>query len=189
MKHTKLQPIPFCAIIDTREQTPLPFPDGFPTRRGTLYPGDYSADGLTLRVAFERKSVSDLIGTLFGKSTNADGSTTPRLQKFVEELTAMQTIPFRAVVIDQPLRMILEHLYQSMVPPSNVIRLIADIECHTGVPFKFFDSPKQAAMFVAAELLQAYEIEHGLSSIKYTVRKLRPERLKVRIPDAPKREK
>ena len=189
MKPTKLQPIPFCAIVDTREQSPLPFPDGFPTRRGTLYPGDYSADGLTLRVAFERKSVSDLIGTLFGKSTNTDGSTTPRLQKFLEELTAMQTIPFRAVVIDQPMRLILEHLYQSIVPPANVIRLIADIECHTGVPFKFFDSPKQAALFVAAELLQAYEIEHGLSSIKYTVRKLRPERLKVRIPDAPKRAK
>lgn len=44
-------------------------------------------------------------------------------------------------------------------------------------------------MFVEAELLQAYEIEHGLSSIKYTVRKLRPERLKVRIPDTPKRAK
>lgn len=180
-----IDPPPFCVIIDTREQNPLPFAEGVPTRRDTLYPGDYSVDGLRSRIVVEKKDMGDLIGTLFGYSPKADGGRMPRLQKFVEELTAMRPIPLKAVVVTQPLRMIEQHLYQSTVPPQNVIRLIHDIEAQTGVPFKFFDTAAQAAYWVASEFFQAWEVENGLSSIKYTVRKLRPERLVAKIPEPP----
>lgn len=186
MKKPIIDPPSFCVIIDTREQNPLPFVEGVPTRRDTLYPGDYSVDGLRSRIVVEKKDMGDLIGTLFGFSPKADGGRMPRLQKFVEELTAMRSIPLKAVVVTQPLRMIEQHLYQSTVPPQNVIRLIHDIEAQTGVPFKFFDTATQAAYWVASEFFQAWEVENGLSSIKYTVRKLRPERLKAKIPEPPK---
>jgi len=187
MKITRQDPPPFCVIIDTRERNPLPFPDGVQTRRDTLYPGDYSADGLTNIIRIEKKDCADLIGTLFGHSEKAEGGRMPRLQKFVEELTAMRSIQFKSVVVTEPLRKIEQHLYQSSVPPQNVIRLIHDIEAQTGVPFKFFDNAGQAAYWVASEMFQAWEVAHGLSSIKYTVKRLRPERLKVRIPPPPKR--
>jgi len=188
MKVKLATPPPFTVLIDTREQNPLPFADTVPTRRVKLYPGDYSVDGLRAVVAFEKKDMGDLIGTLFGKSENSDGSFIARQQKFVEELTAMRDIPNRAVIVTQPLRMIESHLYQSSVPPMNVIRLIGDIEAATGVPFKFFDSPQQAATFVLAELFQAWEVAHGLSSIKYTLKKMRPDRLRrdrVKMPPPP----
>lgn len=185
MKKPTIDPPPFCVIIDTREQNPLPFAEGVPTRRDTLYPGDYSVDGLRSRIVVEKKDMGDLIGTLFGYSPKADGGRMPRLQKFVEELTAMRPIPLKAVVVTQPLRMIEQHLYQSTVPPQNVIRLIHDIEAQTGVPFKFFDTAAQAAYWVASEFFQTWEVENGLSSIKYTVRKLRPERLVAKIPEPP----
>ena len=50
-------------IIDSREQTPLAF-EHFPSRCGTLQSGDYSLAGHEGRFTVERKSVTDLIGSL-----------------------------------------------------------------------------------------------------------------------------
>ena len=180
MKMPKPIPPPFVMLIDTREQKILPFQNGTPTKVTTLYPGDYSVERLERIVAWEKKDMSDLISTLFGKSQNADGSYIARQQKFVEELTAMRCYRFRSVVVTEPLAKIEAHMYQSRVEPSAVIRLIAAIENITGVPFRFFDNAEQAARVVLAEAFEAWEIANGLSSIKYIERKLRPERLKPR---------
>ena len=180
MKMPKPLPPPFVVAIDTREQKPMPFPDGTPTVVTTLYPGDYSVVGLERIVAWEKKDMGDLIGTLFGKSQNADGSFIARQQKFVEELTAMRCYRFRSVIVTEPLAKIEAHMYQSRVEPSAVIRLIAAIENLTGVTFRFFDNAEQAARFVLAEAFEAWEIANGLSSVKYVERKLRQERLKPR---------
>lgn len=180
MKMPKPLPPPFVMLIDNREQTPLPFHAGTPTEAETLYPGDYSVRDLERVVTWERKTLNDLIGTLFGKSKNADGSHIARQQKFVEELTAMRCYRFRSVIITEPLAKLEAHMYQSRVEPSAVIRLIAAIENLTGVPFRFFDNAEQAARFVLAEAFEAWEVANGLSSIKYIERKLRHERLKPR---------
>ena len=180
MKMPKPLPQPFVMLIDNREQTPLPFPAGTPTEAATLYPGDYSVRDLERIVCWERKTLTDLIGTLFGKSQNADGSHIARQQKFVEELTAMRCYRFRSVIVTEPLAKIEAHMYQSRVEPSAVIRLIAAIENLTGVPFRFFDNAEQAARVVLAEAFEAWEIANGLSSVKYIERKLRHERLKPR---------
>lgn len=180
MNMPKPLPPPFVMLIDNREQTPLPFPAGTPTEAATLYPGDYSVRNLERVVTWERKTLTDLVGTLFGKSQNADGSYIARQQKFVEELTAMRCYRFRSVIVTEPLAKLEAHMYQSRVEPSAVIRLIAAIENLTGVPFRFFDNAEQAARFVLAEAFEAWEVANGLSSIKYIERKLRHERLKPR---------
>jgi len=57
-------------IVDTREQRPLEFSaytHSFSTVRDTLYAADYGCrwpDGVEMPVVFERKSLSDLFGTL-----------------------------------------------------------------------------------------------------------------------------
>ena len=180
MKMPKPLPPPFVILCDTREQKVLPFPKGTPTKVTTLYPGDYSVERLERVVAWERKTITDLIGTLFGKSQNADGSYIARQKKFIEELTAMRCYRFRSVIVTEPLAKIEAHMYQSRVEPSAVIRLIAAIENLTGVPFRFFDNAEQAARVVLAEAFEAWELSWGGSSIKYIERKLRPERLKPR---------
>lgn len=180
MKMPKPLPPPFVMLCDTREQKILPFPNGTPTKVTTLYPGDYSVERLERIVAWEKKDLPDLIGTLFGKSQNADGSHIARQQKFVEELTAMRCYRFRSVIVTEPLAKIEAHMYQSRVEPSAVIRLISAIENLTGVPFRFFDNAEQAARVVLAEAFEAWELSWGGSSIKYIERKLRPERLKPR---------
>lgn len=70
--------LPFTIIVDTREQFPYHFtgfradarhgykPLVIPTRRAALKTGDYSIEGFEDRVAVERKSLSDLYGSLGG---------------------------------------------------------------------------------------------------------------------------
>lgn len=51
-------------LIDTREQDPWKFGPGVRTLRRKLPVGDYSFMGLTRKVAVERKSPEDLLGTM-----------------------------------------------------------------------------------------------------------------------------
>ena len=50
-------------IIDTREQTPLPFAN-LPTEAGTLYSGDYSVKDSETLFSIERKTVKDLCSSV-----------------------------------------------------------------------------------------------------------------------------
>jgi ERCC4-type nuclease len=77
-------------LIDTREQTPWYF-DEFEVEtevRG-LKTGDYSVDGYEEKICVERKSVSDLVGTI-----------TRGRDRFQRELGRMQEMDFAAVVIE-----------------------------------------------------------------------------------------
>jgi ERCC4-type nuclease len=72
----KLTLSPFTVLVDTREQLPYTFASiradanqggatiTVPTRRCTLNAGDYSIDGYARMVTVERKSLSDLAGSL-----------------------------------------------------------------------------------------------------------------------------
>ncbi len=75
-------------IIDSREQTPLSFPN-LPTTVGTLDAGDYSIVGLTHLVAVERKSIDDLL-TCIGRERN----------RFKRELQRLRAYRFRCVVVE-----------------------------------------------------------------------------------------
>lgn len=176
------EPPPFRILIDTREQTPLPFSRIVPTRRATLYPGDYSIEGLTHLFAVERKSLPDLIGSLIGHKHLADGSRRYNRDRLVEELLAMSRHRFRCVAVTAPRRAVENHAYQSRLPPENVMGMVASIEAHTGVPFKFFADPDEAARWIAVEALHFWRLVHGLSSLRP---KVRAERLAPRLPPCP----
>lgn len=74
-----------------------------PSRRATLETGDYSLDGYEDVIAFERKTLPDLIGTLMGGRLDSVGELQERKKNFREELERMRAMPpgsFRAVVVE-----------------------------------------------------------------------------------------
>lgn len=95
----KLQPVTI--IQDTREQRPLdfsPFPN-VTVEVAKLWPGDYSIKGYEKSIAFERKSVADLIGTL--KNGYAGRHALRRL-RFDYELEEFERHFDRAFIIVEP---------------------------------------------------------------------------------------
>jgi DNA excision repair protein ERCC-4 len=74
-------------IIDTREQTPLPFTN-LETETSTLYTGDYSVKGLEETFAIERKTIADLVGSL-----------TSGRERFMKELHRLRGYRFRRLLI------------------------------------------------------------------------------------------
>ncbi len=97
----KLQPITL--VQDTREQRPLDFSpyaaSGVSVEVAKLWPGDYSIKGFEKSIAFERKSVADLIGTL--KNGYAGRHALRRL-RFDYELEEFERHFDRAFVIIEP---------------------------------------------------------------------------------------
>lgn len=92
---------PFTIIIDQREKAPFSF-SGFrsdadkkntpliiPTRVEYLVTGDYTIEGFQSEISVERKSISDLVGTL-----------TAGRERFIEELQRAQEMKFAAVVVE-----------------------------------------------------------------------------------------
>ena len=95
----KLHPITI--IQDTREQRPLDF-SPFPSvsvEVSKLWPGDYSVKGYEKSIAFERKSVADLIGTL--KNGYAGRHALRRL-RFDYELEEFERHFDRAFIVIEP---------------------------------------------------------------------------------------
>jgi hypothetical protein len=68
-------------IVDTREQTPLPF-RRFQTRGGALLSGDYSVAGLEQLFAVERKSIGDVVACCVGQNRERFGRELHRLRGF-----------------------------------------------------------------------------------------------------------
>lgn len=176
-------PEPFCIIVDTREQTPLPFPPSVPTERGTLKQGDYSVKGYEDSFAVERKSLEDLIGSLIGKKELVDGTIRYNRDRLREEFERLRGYDFRYVCVTAPRMAIETHSYRSMIDPQNVIGMICSLESCTGMQFKFFASAREAAKWVALEALHYWRFRNGLSSMVPRPRKPRPPK----VPKPPKK--
>ena len=89
---------PFVIVRDTREQDPWVVRH-FTTLDRKLDVGDYSIEGLESDVAIERKSLDDLVGTLFGTEASGQG----RWTRFRRELVGMRAHRLRAVVVEASL--------------------------------------------------------------------------------------
>ena len=110
---------PFVVVVDTREQHPFAFRSitgergrviEIATCRAGLKTGDYSIRGLEDVVAVERKSKTDLYGTV--------GRGRARFEKEIERLAAME-VP--AVVLECDLSSLLRPPERSRVSPSSVL--------------------------------------------------------------------
>lgn len=131
-------------IVDSREQTPLSFPDGIQTRVEGLPTGDYSIEGLTSHVALERKSLEDLVSCI-----------TSSRERFEHELHRLQAYPCRAVLIEAGFSQIVGHRYRSKVSPASVTGSLAAWTIRYQIPFLFCGDPDGAAA-MALSLMRNY---------------------------------
>lgn len=118
-------PPSFVIVVDTREQLPFPFPDGVETVRGTLRSGDYSVKGLEDKVAVERKSLTDLYG-----------SVTRGRERFEREIQRLSELEYAMVVIEASwVDLIRNPPPRTEVKPRSVVATIIAWEHRYGVPF------------------------------------------------------
>ena len=99
-------------IQDSREQAPYAFNApryaGTVVEVGTLQTGDYSLHGLTDRIALERKSLSDLCGTL-----------TAGRERFKRECERGRGLEYFGLVIEASMRQRLVGLLQNEMTDNN----------------------------------------------------------------------
>ncbi len=127
--------------IDTREQTPLHFPEDLAVcERGTLKAGDYALAG-DPSFAVERKSLDDYVATITGSAN------WPRFQR---ELWRMSELgfPAKVVVVEGSQADILAHAYASpKVKPPFVLKRTAELLL-MGVVVHFAETPDLAAGYI-----------------------------------------
>lgn len=151
-------------VIDTREQTPLsfaPFAD-IRTERRELWPGDYSIKAASRTIAIERKSVSDLIGTMRDGYAGLTATTPHRFDRELLGLCGILYLGGRAFILVEPDHegetaeaQIREGHYRAMIPPHIVMAFI-DTLCHGWrVPVVLANSRTHASEIVATAIRAA----------------------------------
>ena len=156
---------PLTIIQDTREQLPLdfsPFADeGVNVEVGMVWPGDYTIKGWEKSIAFERKSVSDLIGTMKGGYVGRD-SIRRYESRFDLELEEFERHFDRAFVVIEPDRpevirqcggdpgcdagsQIASGWYRSQIPPETVFAFIRALTVEYGCHVYLAASREDAA--------------------------------------------
>lgn len=110
-------------VIDTREQEPWSFGAGVATVRAGLPTGDYSIVGLESRVAVERKSLEDFVGSVtFGR------------ERFWRELLRMKALDVRAVIVEAMLLDVAGGHYRSRATPASILASSLAITVDFGIP-------------------------------------------------------
>lgn len=148
-------------IIDTREQEPLDFGSytDVAVSRAKLWPGDYGLRGAANLAAIERKSVSDLIGTLKDGYAGI-AATSPK--RFDAELKGLRGIALgggRAMVLVEPdgtaarigntaEEQIRSGDYRSAIKPEHVMAFVECIRSAWKVPVVLAASRTHAAEIV-----------------------------------------
>lgn len=128
-------------VVDSREQQPLRFAGLAAEQRGTLKSGDYSLLGHEDRIAVERKSLPDLVGSL--------SAGRERLWREMERLSSLAAA---ALVVESPLRAVYEWRYRSKMHPSAVIGSCNAIMLDFGIPVIWAGDCGTAARWVVSFL-------------------------------------
>lgn len=146
---------PFIVAVDTREQTPFTF-EGFRafsddekypriiTKRTTLKTGDYSIIGFEKKICVERKSKSDLFGSV---TTGRD--------RFEREFQRMSEMERAALVCEASNASILAGLENSQIDGANVLRTFISWAGRYRVPC-FFCTSRAEAEWVTLEILRFF---------------------------------
>lgn len=130
-------------LIDTREQRPLRFSDLVRVERATLPTGDYSAAGLTDRVAIERKSLPDLVACCG-----------PERERFLDCCRRLRDYELGAVVVEASVNDVLAHAYRSRMHPQSVLGTTIAIFADYGVPTIWAGDERNAASIVERLLVR-----------------------------------
>lgn len=136
-------------VIDTREQLPYSFPaERFDSVRRALPAGDYSLVGYETRVAVERKTLPDLIGTLIRNRA-----------RFKRELEKLETYDLACVVVEGHLRDVLDGNYRSKAHPNAVLGSVTAICVDYRIPIFFCSDRDAACRFTEKLLLRFHKSE------------------------------
>lgn len=137
-------------LIDSREQRALKF-DNLRTETKALVTADYSCKFLEDFLLIERKSVADLVSSLFSKER----------QRFERELLRMLAVPSRHLFIvgetgkPSPKAEIESHNYRSQTAPHVVLASVAAIQAK-GIQVHWLDNPQEAARSVESLVFYAW---------------------------------
>lgn len=162
---------PLVIIQDTREQRPLDFASfgGVVVKVGMVWPGDYTIEGWEHSIAFERKSVSDLIGTLKGGYVGRH-SIRRYESRFDLELEEFERHYDRAFVIVEP------------DPPEVIRRAAVGRPMQTGLEYEDFSGVSAGEQIhygwyrsaieprMVFAFLRALEVEYGCHTYLATSR-------------------
>ena len=124
-------------IIDNREQVMLPFADNVKTERGTLYSGDFSVKGLEHLITIERKSISDLCGSL---TTGRD--------RFERELHRLRGSRFKRLLVVGRRSDIISGNYRSKASPQSILASLNAFEVRYDIPVVFANEKAAAELVV-----------------------------------------
>ncbi len=140
-------------LIDTREQHPYEFTrfgDQFESiQQRKLLCGDYSILGYETKIAFERKSLSDLVSTVIHNR-----------ERFVKELKKMAEYEHAAIVIEATALQVASPYSFSEANPKSVIGSLQSFTLYYGVHVVFACNRVQAESHIAG-MLTKYFIYNG----------------------------
>lgn len=132
-------------VCDNREQQPYSFsPYDCTTTNGTLATGDYSLAGFENMAAVERKSLSDLVGSL-----------TQGRKRFERELQRAKGFDLFALVIEANHSDIAQHKYRSKATPQSVLQSLAAFTSRYRLPI-IFAGNRAAAEYWVYSLLEKF---------------------------------
>lgn len=135
-------------IQDSREQAPYAFPASryadVAVEAGALQTGDYSLYGLTDRIAIERKSLSDLTGTL-----------TSGRDRFQRECERGRGLEYFGLVIEASMEDVRRHNYQSRMTPQSLLQTLAAYSVRYGLHIHWCGG-REGGEYMTFSLLQKY---------------------------------
>lgn len=139
---------PLTIVCDTREQCPWSF-EGYAVEviRAGLKSGDYSLAGFEDRIALERKSLADLVGSL---STGRE--------RFEREMDRLSVLQFSAVLVEASPEDIARHNYRSAMNPASVMQSMFAWTVRYRVPFLLCGTRRHAE-YTAHGLLSKFARE------------------------------
>jgi ERCC4-type nuclease len=137
-------PGPVTLIVDTREQQPFAFSaPGVRTIRRALPTGDYSVEGFEDRVAVERKTLDDLVGSLIRAR-----------ERFLREMRRFETYEARCIVVEADWSDVAERRYAGGVHPKSIFGAVLSVIVDHGVPVYFLSNRQIACRFTEDFLLR-----------------------------------
>src|SRR5882724_9109751 len=123
-------------VQDSREKDPLKFKH-FRVIRSALVTGDYAIYRCERAATIEKKSVSDLVGSISFER-----------ERFEREMMRMKGYPFRRLVILGSKSEIEQHSYRSKMSPKAILHSLAAFEVRYDCPVCWFQSAEAAALQV-----------------------------------------
>jgi len=130
-------------VVDTREQTPLEFSQDYieRTTRTKLEYGDYSArhNGRICPMFFERKSLSDLFGTM-GKGNKRFRAEVARCFADGKQMT---------IIIEKPLESVWRGYKRSMLSGKQVTRTLFTLFVKYDINFVFCKNRAEMSLYIS----------------------------------------